>query len=209
MSVPSTLDCNLIDLNKKTDFYILFLPSMFPFKFSPDLSCLFSVRTVRVLLRGASSFGRWFPSIFAVSATPSCLSINFSGAGFRSELRPGLVSVLAPWARCSFSLGSALGDLFWCCRDFFFRLDFGGISPFLLIFFVSCSIWFFSWRLGMAIRVRVPDIHRVPDPMGIDTGMIFYPRVALVPDLNWDEYETGIFFHLRIIWRVPDTLLPL
>jgi hypothetical protein len=35
-----------------------------------------------------------------------------------------------------------------------------------------------SSRVGMAIRVRVPD------PMGPGTGMIFYPWVAFVPDPN-------------------------
>jgi hypothetical protein len=40
----------------------------------------------------------------------------------------------------------------------------------------------------MAIRVRVPDL------MGTGTGMIFYPRVAPVADLNRDEYGTDIFF---------------
>jgi hypothetical protein len=47
--------------------------------------------------------------------------------------------------------------------------------------------------LGMAIWVWVPDTHRVPDLMG--TGTLFYPRVAPVPDLNQDVYETGIFSH--------------
>jgi hypothetical protein len=46
----------------------------------------------------------------------------------------------------------------------------------------------------MAIRVRVPDTHRVPDPTGTGTGMIFYLWVAPVPDLNRDGYGTGIFF---------------
>jgi hypothetical protein len=58
-------------------------------------------------------------------------------------------------------------------------------------------------RVGMAIRVRVPD------PMGTGTGMIFYLWVAPVPDPNRDGYETGIFSHPRVIRRVPDTLLPL
>jgi hypothetical protein len=34
----------------------------------------------------------------------------------------------------------------------------------------------------MAIRVRVPDTRRIPDPMGTCMGMIFYPRVAPVPE---------------------------
>jgi hypothetical protein len=59
----------------------------------------------------------------------------------------------------------------------------------------------------MTIWVRVPDIRRVPDPTG--TGMIFYPRVAPVSDPNQDGYGTSIFFHPRVIRRVPDTLLPL
>jgi hypothetical protein len=46
----------------------------------------------------------------------------------------------------------------------------------------------------MAIRVQVPDTRRVPDPMGTETGTIFYPWVAPVPDPNRDRYVTGIFF---------------
>jgi hypothetical protein len=61
----------------------------------------------------------------------------------------------------------------------------------------------------MAIRVRVPDTRRVPDPMGMGTGMIFYPWVAPVSDPNRDGYGTDIFFHPRVTRRVPDTLLPL
>jgi hypothetical protein len=61
----------------------------------------------------------------------------------------------------------------------------------------------------MAIQVRVSDTRRVPDPIGTGTGMIFYPRVAPVPDPNRDGYGTGIFFHPRVTRRVPDTLLPL
>jgi hypothetical protein len=57
--------------------------------------------------------------------------------------------------------------------------------------------------LGMAIQVRVPDTHRVPDPTG--TGTIFYLRVAPVPDPNRDGY----FSHPWVTRRVPDTLLPL
>jgi hypothetical protein len=63
--------------------------------------------------------------------------------------------------------------------------------------------------LEMAIRVWVPDICRIPDPTGTGMGMIFYLWVAPVPDLNRDEYETGIFFHPRVTRRVSDTLLPL
>jgi hypothetical protein len=54
---------------------------------------------------------------------------------------------------------------------------------------------------GMAIQVRVPDL------TSTGTGMIFYLRVAPVPDPNWDEYRTGIFPHLWVTRRVPDTLL--
>jgi hypothetical protein len=61
----------------------------------------------------------------------------------------------------------------------------------------------------MAIQVRVPDTHRVPDPTGTGTGTIFYPWVAPVPDPNRDGYETGIFSHPWVTRRVPDTLLPL
>jgi hypothetical protein len=38
--------------------------------------------------------------------------------------------------------------------------------------------------LGMAIRVWVPGTRRVPNLMGTGMGMIFYPWVAPVPDLN-------------------------
>jgi hypothetical protein len=44
-----------------------------------------------------------------------------------------------------------------------------------------------SW-LGMAIRVRVSDTRRVPDPMGTGMRTIFYLRVIAVPDLNRDGY---------------------
>jgi hypothetical protein len=64
-------------------------------------------------------------------------------------------------------------------------------------------------RLGMVIWVRVSDIRRVPNPIGMGMGMIFYSYVAHVPDLNWDGYGTGIFSHPRVIRWVPDTLLPL
>jgi hypothetical protein len=36
--------------------------------------------------------------------------------------------------------------------------------------------------LGMAIQVRVFDIRWVPDPTGTGMRMIFYPRVAPVPE---------------------------
>jgi hypothetical protein len=55
----------------------------------------------------------------------------------------------------------------------------------------------------MAIRVRVPDLMG----MGMGTGMIFYPRVAPVSDLNRDGYGTGIFSHPRVTRRVPDIIL--
>jgi hypothetical protein len=58
-------------------------------------------------------------------------------------------------------------------------------------------------HLGMVIRIRVPDT------TGTGTGTIFYPWVAPVLDLNQDGYGTGIFSHMWITRRVPDTLLPL
>jgi hypothetical protein len=68
----------------------------------------------------------------------------------------------------------------------------------------SCpaAVWPIS-PLGMAIRVRVPD------PTDLGTETIFYPWVALVPDLNQNRYEASIFSHPQVIWWVPDTLLPL
>jgi hypothetical protein len=50
----------------------------------------------------------------------------------------------------------------------------------------------------MTIWVRVHDTRRVPDPTGTGTGTIFYPRVAPIPDLNQDGYETDIFSHPRV-----------
>jgi hypothetical protein len=44
----------------------------------------------------------------------------------------------------------------------------------------------------MAIRVRVPDTRRVPDPTGTGTGTIFYPRVAPVPESR--RVQDGYFF---------------
>jgi hypothetical protein len=64
-------------------------------------------------------------------------------------------------------------------------------------------------RLGMTIRVRVPDIRRVPDSMGMGTDTIFYPWVAPVLDPKRDGYGTGIFSHPWVTRRVPDTLLAL
>jgi hypothetical protein len=48
---------------------------------------------------------------------------------------------------------------------------------------------------------------RRDDNLGTGTRMIFYPRVAPVPDPNRDGYGTGIFSHPRVTRRVPDTLL--
>jgi hypothetical protein len=64
-------------------------------------------------------------------------------------------------------------------------------------------------QIGMAIWIRVSDTRRVPDPMGMGTGTIFYLCVAPVPDPNRDWYRTGIFFHPQVTRRVPDILLPL
>jgi hypothetical protein len=55
-------------------------------------------------------------------------------------------------------------------------------------------------RVGMAIRVRVPDTRRVLDPTGTGMGVIFYLWVAPIPE------PRRVFFPTR---RVPDTLLPL
>jgi hypothetical protein len=66
-----------------------------------------------------------------------------------------------------------------------------------------------QFKLGMTIRVRVSDTRRVPDPIGTDTRMIFYPCVTPVPDPNRDGYGTSTFFHPQVTRRVPDTLLPL
>jgi hypothetical protein len=71
------------------------------------------------------------------------------------------------------------------------------------------GIFAFAFGLGMAIWVWVSDTCRVPDPTGMDTGMIFYPWVTPVSDPNQDGYETSIFSHPRVTRRVPDTLLPL
>jgi hypothetical protein len=46
----------------------------------------------------------------------------------------------------------------------------------------------------MTIWVRVSGTHRVPDPMGLDMEIIFYLRVAPVPDPNRDGYGASIFF---------------
>jgi hypothetical protein len=48
--------------------------------------------------------------------------------------------------------------------------------------------------LGMAIRVWVPDIHRVPDSMGPGMGIIFYPRVAPEPR----RVQGGYFSHPQV-----------
>jgi hypothetical protein len=44
----------------------------------------------------------------------------------------------------------------------------------------------------MAIRVRVPDTRRVPDPTGLGTGTTFYPRVVPVPGPR--RVRDGYFF---------------
>jgi hypothetical protein len=79
--------------------------------------------------------------------------------------------------------------------------------------FIFCTfgdaIQFGHSSIGMVIQLRVSDTRRIFDPMGTGTGIIFYPQVALVPDLNRDGYGTCIFFHPWVIRRVPDTLLPL
>jgi hypothetical protein len=49
----------------------------------------------------------------------------------------------------------------------------------------------------MAIWVRILGTHRIPDPTGTGTGMIFYSLVSPVPDLKRDDYEAGIFTHPR------------
>jgi hypothetical protein len=51
----------------------------------------------------------------------------------------------------------------------------------------------------MTIQVRLPDTRRVSDPIDMDTGMIFYLRVAPVPDLNQDGYKMDIFSHPWVI----------
>jgi hypothetical protein len=42
----------------------------------------------------------------------------------------------------------------------------------------------------MAIRVRVPDTRRVPDPTDMGTEMIFYPQVTPVPNPMGTRYFT-------------------
>jgi hypothetical protein len=61
----------------------------------------------------------------------------------------------------------------------------------------------------MTIWVWVLDTCQVPDPTGTDIEIIFYLCVTPVPDPNRDEYETGIFSHPWVTWRVPNTLLSL
>jgi hypothetical protein len=61
--------------------------------------------------------------------------------------------------------------------------------------------------VGMVIWVRVPDTCLLLDSMG--TGMIFYPRVAPVPDPNRDGYGMSIFSHPRVTRWIPDNLVPL
>jgi hypothetical protein len=52
--------------------------------------------------------------------------------------------------------------------------------------------------LGMIIWVRVPGTCWVPDLTEADMGMIFYPWVTSVPDLNQDGYGADVFFHSRV-----------
>jgi hypothetical protein len=69
----------------------------------------------------------------------------------------------------------------------------------------------FPWWLcvGMVIWVRITDIRRVSNLMGMGMGTIFYSWVVSVSDLNRDGYETDIFFHPWITRWIPDILLPL
>jgi hypothetical protein len=61
----------------------------------------------------------------------------------------------------------------------------------------------------MVIQVRVSDTHRLPDPTGMDMGIIFYLWLTLIPDLNRDGNGAGIFSHPQVNRRVSDTLIPL
>jgi hypothetical protein len=63
--------------------------------------------------------------------------------------------------------------------------------------------------VGMTIQARVSDTRWLSNLMGMNTGMIFYLWMTHIPNLNWDGYETGIFFHPWVIRWVPDILLPL
>jgi hypothetical protein len=55
-----------------------------------------------------------------------------------------------------------------------------------------------KWRkeeeVGMTIQVRVSSTYRVPDPMGTDMDMSFYPWVESVHDPNQSGYGHGFFF---------------
>jgi hypothetical protein len=59
----------------------------------------------------------------------------------------------------------------------------------------------------MTIQVRIPNTRRVPDPIGMGTGTIFYSRVAPVPDPNRDGYGTSIFSHPRVTRRLPTAII--
>jgi hypothetical protein len=56
-----------------------------------------------------------------------------------------------------------------------------------------------KWRkeeeVGMTIQVRVSGTCRVPDPMGTDMDMSFYPWVESVHDPNQSGYGHGFFLH--------------
>jgi hypothetical protein len=52
------------------------------------------------------------------------------------------------------------------------------------------------------LRLSRADVSLAEQDPGRDgnsgTGMIFYPRMAPVPDPNRDGYETGIFSHPQV-----------
>jgi hypothetical protein len=60
---------------------------------------------------------------------------------------------------------------------------------------------YLGWQIG--------HVYQVPDtrPNGIGTRIIFYSWMVLVFDPNQDGYGAVIFFHPRIIRRVPDAFL--
>jgi hypothetical protein len=53
--------------------------------------------------------------------------------------------------------------------------------------------------VGASFSVIVIWVRVLIHLMSTGTRMIFYPRMALVPDLNRDGYGTGIFFYSRVI----------